>query len=107
MPGLRRRLQFVRSLPRRSGDAALIAAMGVCGSGEADEIAAELMERDSARTSLALIGAVVRAWRVLSEPAREAAVHTEGSHAGGSHRGGSQGAGESAMHGLIVELRRV
>lgn len=78
MPGLLRRLYFVRLLPRRSGDAALIAAMCVCGAEEADVIAAELMERDGARASAALIGAVVRAWRRLSDAAREAVVVSAG-----------------------------
>lgn len=73
MPELLRRLQFVRALPRRPGDAALVAAMSVCGPVEADQIAAELMERDGGRGG-PLVAAVVRHWRVLGEPAREAAA---------------------------------
>jgi len=78
MAGLLKRLHFVRMLPRRSADAALIAAMGVCGAEEADVIAAELLERDSARASTALIGAVVRAWGRLSDAAREATALAAG-----------------------------
>lgn len=90
-------------MPRRSGDAALIAAMGVCGSGEADEIAAELMERDSTRASMALIGAVVRAWRVLSEPAREAAVLCAGDRLDGV-LDGLVGAGDPTSRRLAAAI---
>lgn len=108
MPGLLRRLHFVRSLPRRSGDAALIAALGVCGAAEADVIAAELMERDASRASLRLVTAVLRAWPRLGAAAREAAALSAGDRLEGIVDSlSSAGDGSSKRTAAMIEAWRV